>query len=97
MANPPWVALSEIQVEDRKRTMEAFGEDLGLQADACLVGSANVTNLALGWRQPANLELLVARCTGGARHRGIRADASRRLRARDGGTARLPRVGRRDA
>ena len=28
--------------------------------DACLVGSANVTNLALGWRQPANLELLVS-------------------------------------
>lgn len=27
--------------------------------DACLVGSANVTNLALGWHQPANLELLV--------------------------------------
>ena len=28
--------------------------------DECLVGSANVTNLALGWRQPANLELLVS-------------------------------------
>ena len=27
--------------------------------DSCLIGSANVTNLALGWRQPANLELLV--------------------------------------
>ena len=27
--------------------------------DVCLVGSANVTNLALGWRAPANFELLV--------------------------------------
>ena len=27
--------------------------------DSCLVGSANVTNTALGWRTPANLELLV--------------------------------------
>ena len=27
--------------------------------DLCLVGSANVTNTALGWRTPANLELLV--------------------------------------
>ena len=28
--------------------------------DVCLVGSANVTNLALGWHAPANLELLVS-------------------------------------
>ncbi len=27
--------------------------------DECLIGSANVTNTALGWRTPANLELLV--------------------------------------
>lgn len=27
--------------------------------DSCLVGSANVTNTALGWRSPANVELLV--------------------------------------
>lgn len=28
--------------------------------DVCLVGSANVTRTALGWRSPANVELLVA-------------------------------------
>jgi len=27
--------------------------------DRCLVGSANVTSAALGWREPANLELLI--------------------------------------
>ena len=27
--------------------------------DMCLIGSANVTNTALGWRTPANLELLI--------------------------------------
>ena len=27
--------------------------------NSCLVGSANITNTALGWRTPANLELLV--------------------------------------
>ncbi|MDE0448371.1 MAG: phospholipase D-like domain-containing protein [Spirochaetaceae bacterium] len=32
---------------------------LYLADDACLVGSANITDTALGWRQPANLELLV--------------------------------------
>ena len=32
VANPPWVKLSDIQVEDRKRAMEEFGKNLGLQA-----------------------------------------------------------------
>ena len=32
VANPPWVKLSDIQVEERKRTMEDFGKSLGLQA-----------------------------------------------------------------
>ena len=32
VANPPWVKLSDIQVEERKRAMESFGERLGLQA-----------------------------------------------------------------
>lgn len=32
VANPPWVKLSDIQVEGRKRAMEALGEHLGLQS-----------------------------------------------------------------
>ena len=32
VANPPWVKLADIQVKDRKRAMEEFGRDLGLQA-----------------------------------------------------------------
>lgn len=32
VANPPWVKLSHIQVESRKRMMEDFGVELGLQA-----------------------------------------------------------------
>ena len=31
VANPPWVRLSDIQVVERKRDMEAFGRSLGLQ------------------------------------------------------------------
>ena len=32
VANPPWVKLADIQVEDRKRAMEEFGKRLRLQA-----------------------------------------------------------------
>ena len=32
VANPPWVRLSDIQVEERKRAMEGLGKALGLQA-----------------------------------------------------------------
>lgn len=32
VANPPWVRLADIQVEGRKRTMEEYGRELGLQA-----------------------------------------------------------------
>ena len=32
VANPPWVKLADIQVEERKRAMEGLGESLGLQA-----------------------------------------------------------------
>ena len=32
VANPPWVRLADIQVRDRKRTMEEFGRELGLWA-----------------------------------------------------------------
>ncbi len=32
VANPPWVRLADIQVEGRKRIMEEFGRELGLQA-----------------------------------------------------------------
>ncbi len=32
VANPPWVKLADIQVEDRKRAMEELGRSLGLQA-----------------------------------------------------------------
>ena len=32
VANPPWVRLSDIQVEERKRAMEGLGLELGLQA-----------------------------------------------------------------
>ena len=32
VANPPWVKLADIQVEDRKRVMEGFGERMRLQA-----------------------------------------------------------------
>ena len=31
VANPPWVKLADIQVEERKRAMEEMGRDLGLQ------------------------------------------------------------------
>lgn len=31
VANPPWVKLADIQVEERKRVMEEFGKSLGLQ------------------------------------------------------------------
>ena len=31
VANPPWVKLADIQVLERKRTMEEFGRSLGLQ------------------------------------------------------------------
>lgn len=30
LANPPWVKLSDIQIEDRKREMESLGRDLGI-------------------------------------------------------------------
>ena len=48
---------------------EARGVELALRHDlhaklfaadqSCLIGSANITSTALGWRNPANLELLV--------------------------------------
>ncbi|MCY4213945.1 MAG: phospholipase D family protein [Gammaproteobacteria bacterium] len=58
---------SDLQVFDvavRKSAQLLLRNDLHAKLFAadndCLVGSANVTNLALGWRQPANLELLIS-------------------------------------
>lgn len=55
--------LDVLDVAARKPAQLLLRNDLHAKLfaadDACLVGSANVTNLALGWHQPANLELLV--------------------------------------
>ena len=44
VANPPWVRLSDIQVEDRKRAMEEFGESLGLQAGGKLAPHLDIAS-----------------------------------------------------
>ena len=44
VGNPPWVKLSEIQVEHRKRAMEAFGENLGLQAGGKLAPHLDIAS-----------------------------------------------------
>lgn len=44
VANPPWVKLSDIQVEDRKRAMEQFGASLGLQAGGRLAPHLDIAS-----------------------------------------------------
>ena len=44
VANPPWVRLSDIQVEERKRVMEQFGERLGLQAGGKLAPHLDIAS-----------------------------------------------------
>ena len=44
VANPPWVRLSDIQVEHRKRAMEEFGESLGLQAGGRLAPHLDIAS-----------------------------------------------------
>lgn len=44
VGNPPWVRLSDIQVEERKRVMEAFGESLGLQAGGKLAPHLDIAS-----------------------------------------------------
>ena len=39
--------------------LHALHAKLFIADDACLIGSANITDTALGWRAPSNLELLV--------------------------------------
>ena len=44
VANPPWVRLSDIQVQERKRVMEKLGEDLGLQAGGKLAPHLDIAS-----------------------------------------------------
>ena len=44
VANPPWVRLSDIQVEERKRAMEEFGKRLGLQAGGKLAPHLDIAS-----------------------------------------------------
>ena len=44
IGNPPWVRLSDIQDKDRKRAMEACGEDQGLQAGGKLAPHLDIAS-----------------------------------------------------
>ena len=44
VANPPWVRLSDIQVKERKRAMEEFGQSLGLQAGGKLAPHLDIAS-----------------------------------------------------